>query len=336
VKERVYKWDNAKALLIFFVVYGHFANEYARPADGDVIMKGISIFIYLFHMPAFIFLSGLFVKKYDKDHPFPWDRVLFFAMLGYLLKIIIFFIKTGFGKKPVFLWLSDTGMPWYMFAMAAFMVLVYAFQDADPGWVLPVSIGIACLAGYCDNIGIFLNLSRILVFFPYYYMGYLTDPKKLETFLNKKEARIGGALIIIIAIAVIVLNTKTVYGSIRMFTGRNSYSGIQLPSYKAGGLCRLVSYLVSIIMGLAFFSLIPDKKLPVITGLGQKTLQIYFWHRLFLYVLVYSGFNAWLVASFPNRWRLLYMGIATGVTLICSLPVFYIPFPGTSKRRIKA
>lgn len=49
-------WDNAKGILIFLVLIGHFIMTY-RP------LKPIFDSIYLFHMPAFLFISGLFSKK---------------------------------------------------------------------------------------------------------------------------------------------------------------------------------------------------------------------------------------------------------------------------------
>lgn len=39
--------------------------------------------------------------------------------------------------------------------------------------------------GYDENIGSFLYLSRIIVFFPFYYTGYCLDIKKLQEVLNK-------------------------------------------------------------------------------------------------------------------------------------------------------
>ena len=56
-ENRVYLFDNLKALLIFLVVFGH-ALELA-------FFRRISImytFLYLFHMPLFVFCSGYFAK----------------------------------------------------------------------------------------------------------------------------------------------------------------------------------------------------------------------------------------------------------------------------------
>ena len=58
--KRIAKWDNLKLFLIFTVVEGHIADTFYEYCND---MKSVFLFIYLFHMPAFIFLSGLFSKK---------------------------------------------------------------------------------------------------------------------------------------------------------------------------------------------------------------------------------------------------------------------------------
>lgn len=54
IQERKYKFDNLRFILMFLVVFGHFLalqDEYS-----------LYRFIYSFHMPAFIFISGYFAK----------------------------------------------------------------------------------------------------------------------------------------------------------------------------------------------------------------------------------------------------------------------------------
>ena len=64
IKERDYLWDNIKALLIFFVVAGHVLEM--NPVRCEFAM-GVDAFIYSFHMPAFVFASGFFSKRYCVD-----------------------------------------------------------------------------------------------------------------------------------------------------------------------------------------------------------------------------------------------------------------------------
>ena len=58
-KQRIAIWDNYKCILILGVVLGHM---YARFDELDNV-KRLILFIYSFHMPAFVFVSGLFAKK---------------------------------------------------------------------------------------------------------------------------------------------------------------------------------------------------------------------------------------------------------------------------------
>lgn len=58
---RVAYFDNLKFLLIFLVVFGHvltIVSEHSRAANALIN------FIYLFHMPAFVFVSGMLAKRY--------------------------------------------------------------------------------------------------------------------------------------------------------------------------------------------------------------------------------------------------------------------------------
>ena len=60
-RKRIYKYDNVKALLIFLVVIGHMTTDYV--SDSHMV-RWITLWIYTFHMPAFIFISGLVHKHY--------------------------------------------------------------------------------------------------------------------------------------------------------------------------------------------------------------------------------------------------------------------------------
>ena len=56
-------FDNAKAILIILVVIGHIIEPFI---EDIYTLKIIYEFIYTFHMPAFILLSGYFFKTYQR------------------------------------------------------------------------------------------------------------------------------------------------------------------------------------------------------------------------------------------------------------------------------
>ena len=60
MKEREHSFDNAKAILIFMVVFGHLIEPLVLL---DNRIKFIYMIIYSIHMPTFIFISGYFCKE---------------------------------------------------------------------------------------------------------------------------------------------------------------------------------------------------------------------------------------------------------------------------------
>lgn len=83
VSKRLYKWDNLKALLIFLVVVGHLIDRANQ--KSDLLMK-INYWIYMFHMPAFIFVSGLFSKNTIRNKDF--RKSFRYLKWFFILKII--------------------------------------------------------------------------------------------------------------------------------------------------------------------------------------------------------------------------------------------------------
>lgn len=57
-------FDNLKCLLIFLVVYAHFIENF-QSIYASELTRIVYQFIYLFHMPGFVFVSGYFARKGD-------------------------------------------------------------------------------------------------------------------------------------------------------------------------------------------------------------------------------------------------------------------------------
>ena len=114
-------WDNLKAVLIFFVVLGHFLIPVA---PKETLVNTVYYGIYLFHMPAFIFVSGYFSRSYVKR-----DRkelkVYGFVALYLLLTVCIFIVNLLLRNKIQILeFLSTTSAQWYMLAMAFWLLAI--------------------------------------------------------------------------------------------------------------------------------------------------------------------------------------------------------------------
>lgn len=181
-KKRLYLYDNLKFLLIVLVVLGHLIDDSTVKLFGDgggetgvpqaKVFSGAFVFLYAFHMPLFLFISGLFNRGHD-DGRKVLGKTLGFVVIGMLMKCLNYWsqvrFQTDFDKENsdgeiFFDLLGGDGVYWYMFAMAAFMGLCYLLRNSRPWAVLTASMVTALAAGYDPSVGDEYELSRIVVF----------------------------------------------------------------------------------------------------------------------------------------------------------------------------
>lgn len=93
LKQRDTKWDNIKFILITCVVTGHMIYLFL----GDSILaKGIYLWIYSFHIPAFLFLSGMFSKHAveTKNSRRVLDYLTIYLLMKVLQSIANYFVNS--------------------------------------------------------------------------------------------------------------------------------------------------------------------------------------------------------------------------------------------------
>ena len=315
-KERVALWDNLKFLLILLVVVGHFAD----PATATVpAYQSLFIFIYSFHMPLFIFIIGLFHRNTNVT-----QRVLFFVSIGFLQKILFYFTHLLAGTPEMgFELLADKWLPWFMFAIAAYTLLLYLLRNFDKRYLLVASIVLACFAGYDQQIGDFLYLSRIIVFLPFYIAGTMLDPRSIAQ--RKRSMNKGLVLLGIVVLAawacICFLGLDGVYPLRHLLTGRNPFS-TEILAF--GPLVRLFCYGVSFATGAALILAMPTSRLAGITRWGSHSLDVYFWHWA-VFVLLEHFFGITGLLGLGPWGQVVFLLIPIPVTIVLSLggPISY-------------
>jgi len=322
ISDRIALFDNTKALLILLVVMGHFARYYTSFSTD---MKIMFFYIYIFHMPLFIFISGLFSKSViNSSGQKLLERVLSFIILYILLKIFSFSLdKFLFSSNANFTLFSEGGFPWYLFATAIWFCITYIFKPIKPQIVIPVALIIGILVGYDSRVGDYLVASRILVYFPFFLLGYYTDVNKFLEFLNKKSLKYFAVIILLLAFLIVYTQIDYLYQFRPFLTGRHSY--ISANQELLGGLYRLVLYLIIVIISLSILILMPKQK-TFFTFVGTRTLQIYFLHYLLLKIYHYLNINNYLQAVFPNDWLKMYIGFSVLLTIFLAMKPLERPF----------
>lgn len=322
---RIYLFDNIKFLAILLVVIGHAIN-FLTETDGNMLEKSLYLTIYSIHMPLFIFISGLFLKPMDKSTKFPKQKVISYILIGIVLRIIMAVLRLLLGKNMSYSLLDMyDSFTWFMWAMAVFITLIWIFREYNTKIILMLSLLIGCMAGYDKFLGDKFALMRIVVFLPFFIAGYMIKPEHLAAFLSKRWIKVVSIFIVIGFTALFFINTD-IYPYLRpIFTGRNTFSVLGRFS-KFGFAVRILCYIISTLFGLALMSLVPNINIGIISKTGSKTLQIYFWHQVFLVLLSHFGVYG-LISSVTGDTiaTAVYILIAFAVTFVCSLSVFSFP-----------
>lgn len=282
--ERIYKFDNYKFFLICCVVLGHIGNKYA-PQSRTLAMA--QFWVYLFHMPAFIFVSGLFSKKtIDMKR---WNKIVPYIFLYVVMEIIEYVASVmvrGVEQSGLDLF-HENGVPWFALTMFWCFFITVFVRKVHPGYVLVVSILLSVISGYCANIGSFLVIQRTIIFYPFFYLGYIIEIDKLLEFTNKIIVKIISTIVIIGSLVWVAENYEKVAAWRSLFRARYTYMEMSA-QYQWGFLWRLAAYGISFIMLIAIISIVPYRKLPI-SWLGQRTLSVFVLH----YPLLVIMFNKW-------------------------------------------
>jgi len=318
---RSHYFDNLKFVLIFLVVLGHYLGRYR---SDSAFISGLYLFIYLFHMPVFAFVSGFFSKTYSprmKDISFVLIPFLFFQVA-----YIAYYKWLGLQGSE---WTSgwNIAVPfvqnWYLLSLLGWRLLSLCVRKQR--YVLPFSFLIAVLIGYVPGIGWELSLSRTICFFPFFMIGMRFDEAVPGRITGLKWF---GSLVLIglMAFAFALAISQVAPNSANLIIWNSFYaSGYSLPDGMISGpVYRIGIYALSLISGAAFVALIPKREMWF-TRLGMHTMSVYLLHNFLVFGLKKIHPNYEPVVS-----ELIIFTCAIGTTFLlsteCVHRAFMLPF----------
>lgn len=312
-QKRVILWDNLKFFLILTVVLGHFVEPYIKQSH---FFKFLFLFIYSFHMPLFIFISGVFFNdKHIKE------SVLGYLAVFFTYKVANLLVNIALKNDYSFSLFTESGIPWFLLALVFYYGVAHCLQGVNKTFLFFFALGIGCFSGYDKDIGDFLALSRIIVYFPWFLLGTMVSREKLELAAQKRSVKIVSILLLCIIACAFYFNLERLYKLRPFFTGRNAFPKDYL---EIGTLVRIQCYLISGVIGLAAILATPCKKIPLVTSAGRKTLQIYFWHIFGRKILALLGVDVFLL-SYGAAGKLAWLACAVTITFLCACYLFSFP-----------
>lgn len=270
--ERNAFFDNAKVLLIFLVVFGHMIQPFT---EGSSEINTLYMWIYTFHMPAFILLAGFFAKgSGNKKYIMNLAKKL---LMPYLIFQIIY---TGYyffiGKEG---WQTGMFYPhwslWFLFSLFSWHILLTWFKKIPASLSISAAIVLGLAIGYFGEIGHAFSLSRTFVFFPFFLIGYWLTEKQIM-WVKRKSVKI-------VSLAVMAVIGAAIYFAPDFNTGwllaSKSYSALGMEEF--GGIARFLVYGTAAVMTASILAWVPAAH-SKLTALGTRTLYVYLLHGFFI------------------------------------------------------
>ncbi|MCQ4085337.1 acyltransferase family protein [Saccharibacillus sp. JS10] len=289
-------FDNLKVLLIVLVVVGHLIE----PLSSSEIYRPIYLFIYSFHIPLFVLISGYFCKEItSSDYRIKVVKTLIIPYLIFetLYSLFDYFVMGTEVLK--FSYFTPYWLMWFIFSMVIWrMILPYAVKIR---WALPISIGVAILAGYAVDAQYYASMSRTIVFFPFFLAGYYLSKEQIDLW-RTRPFKIASVIVLGAAIAIMIKYSSVMRAE--WFYGSLPYLALDHPEWTAG-IYRIAAYTASVLIGGAIMILMTGRYLPCFSVLGRNTLYAYLLHGFIVKGLIATGFYetyseaAWTMLLIP-------------------------------------
>ncbi|MGA9714338.1 MAG: acyltransferase family protein [Aeromicrobium sp.] len=275
-KERVAYLDNARYWVMLLVVIGHSLTQFVAMDSA----RAVYVWIYAFHMPFFIVISGYTARRYMGDAR-QVKRIISTLVVPYLLveTTLQLLMRHYTGRPDPLALLSPQWLGWFLAAL-------FVWRLTTPIWralkyPITTSIVISLLVGLIEVPNV-LALPKILGFLPFYVVGLHMTRERFLT-LSRTPVRIASAIILTVAFVLCYLYSRNWTTDWLLYKAR--YDESPLNSTPLEGITQRAELLViGFTLSFAALALIPRRR-SWTTRLGQRTFYCYLLHGYIILIL---------------------------------------------------
>ena len=275
--------DNVKIVLVTLVVVGH-SWGLLESTDGT---HWAYDFLYLWHIPAFVFVSGYLSKSFE------WDRRRLTSLFHTLLIPYLIFEPALYYYRvlvvdeqvPGTLWLQPHWTMWYLIVLLMWRLLTPILRLH---WLfLPLSV-VVSLAGGLWNTDL-LMLPRFLGLLPFFVLGLHLKPRHLAR-LDDVWVRVS-AVAALCGIAVMAFYTDE-WARTAFLWYDAGYEEVGIDPV-IGFQTRLTVMALGLVGAFSVLALVPRRSLGWFTTMGAATMVVYLFHGFAIKTAKVLGWPDW-------------------------------------------
>ena len=258
-------WDNLKGILIFLVVFAHCLYS----LQDSSLINTLTDIIYVFHMPAFVFVTGFLSKSENARSKGSLQKLFVAYIIFNPLMLLYAFVR--YGSMPTLV--TPAYSYWFLIGMIVWRSTVKYVSKVRGAIVL--SVAAALLAGFFSDVTNVFSAARIIAFYPFFLAGFMLPAEKIPSLYNKRNslAYIEGVILLAVSVAasyLFVILTGVSDDVLTMASYENIYG-----FYSRAAIFAIAS---AAIIGLLLA--VPNIKIPCVTTLGSNSMSVFLLHRI--------------------------------------------------------
>lgn len=277
--------------LRFMLIITVFIGNAIEPLIGSMnSLHNLYMWIFSFHMPLFVLVTGYFAKKHLSDTQ--GRHILLQIGLQYIIFQTLYSLldTTLFKVQGIHhSFFAPYLLIWFLASHAFWRLLVMGMSKWTPAAQFIFAVATGITVGYLQLDGIWFSISRTFVYLPFFLLGYHFS---FKTFINlyQKWIKITAA-----AVSVLLLILLPIWSSwlpIGWLYGSMTYMQLGHQEWYAG-IYRLATYGLQIIAAMAFMGWVPYQ-MSRMTDWGSRTLYVFLLHGFIVRFAAISGLYSYL------------------------------------------
>ena len=275
-------FDNAKMALVTLVVVGHAWT--LLPQDG--VNSHLYDFLYAWHIPAFVLVTGYLSRGFDWTGPRLWQLVRTVAVPYVLFECAFALFRVYVGGEQLEDLFVDPHWPlWYLPALFLWRLATPVFRSLPGGLFLAVVISLAAGVWVGDT----LDLARVLGLLPFFVLGLKADPGAPRAAAGALGG--GGVGRGDGAASSRSPGSSTDWAATEWLYYRAMYVELTTSDLQAVAT-RAAVLVIGCLGAFAFLALVPRVG-GWFSALGSATIVVYLFHGFVVKGVGYAGFGAW-------------------------------------------
>ncbi|MCX5201219.1 acyltransferase family protein [Streptomyces sp. NBC_00237] len=302
-------FDNAKYLAIVLVAVGH---SWPLVLSGSRTTETLYMWVYVFHMPAFILISGYFSRSFDMK-PRKLMRLVSSVVVPYVVfqtAYAVFFGVMGDERVPVRM-LSPWFLMWFLMALFFWRLLTPLFMAVR--WPVTLALLLAAGASAVPGISEQLSAQRILQFLPFFVLGLRLRP---EHFRLVQRWSVRWASIPVCAVSMAFLYWVVPHVQLD-WVYRNHASQDMGQPWWVGMLMTFAMFAAALVLTACFLAWVPRRRMWF-TTLGAGTIGGYLLHGFVVRYAEYAGWAEKFGLNTPLGRVVVTVGAVALVTVLCT------------------